>query len=123
MRKGADELEKMRISSRMNDEVSRRVLENLKEGMTETEVAAMYLSIAKELGASGPSFEPLVCFGANCAEPHHSSDDTVLRRGDSVICDVGLTWNRYCSDMTRTVFFGEPTDEQRRVYEIVERAK
>ncbi len=122
MRKGADELEKMRISSRMNDEVSRRVLENLKEGMTETEVAAMYLSIAKELGASGPSFEPLVCFGANCAEPHHASDETRLKKGDSVILDVGLVWQDYCSDMTRTVFFGEATGEQRKVYELVERA-
>lgn len=122
MRKGADELEKMRTSSRMNDEVSRRVLENLKEGMTETEVAAMYLSIAKELGASGPSFEPLVCFGANCAEPHHVSDETRLKRGDSVILDVGLVWQDYCSDMTRTVFFGEATEEQRKVYELVERA-
>lgn len=112
----------MREASRKNDETLRRTIEGLREGMTEREVAAMYNAIGKELGASGPSFDTLICFGPNCAEPHHSSDDTVLKRGDSVICDVGLTWNRYCSDMTRTVFFGEPTDEQRRVYEIVERA-
>lgn len=122
MCKGADELEKMRVSSRLNHEVSRRVLGSLKEGMTETEVAALYLSIAKELGASGPSFEPLVCFGPNCAEPHHVSDETRLKKGDSVILDVGLIWQDYCSDMTRTVFFGEPTDEQRRVYDVVRRA-
>ncbi len=122
MLKDAEELALMREASRKNDETLRRTIEGLREGMTEREVAAMYNAIGKELGASGPSFDTLICFGPNCAEPHHSSDDTVLRRGDSVICDVGLTWNRYCSDMTRTVFFGEPTDEQRRVYEIVERA-
>ena len=88
----------------MNDATLERTLDGIRAGMSEVEVAAMYNAIGKELGAMGPSFDTLICFGANCAEPHHSSDGTVLREGDSIICDVGLMVNRYCSDMTRTVF-------------------
>ena len=122
MCKDADELALMRESSRLNDETLRRTLAQLREGMTELELGAIYASVAKELGASGMSFPALICFGANCAEPHHVSDETRLKPGDSVICDVGLVWNSYCSDMTRTVFFGSATEEQCRVYEIVKAA-
>lgn len=118
MCKDAEELQYMRESSQKNAEVCRRTGEALREGMTEIEVQDIYNRIALELGASGPSFTPLVCFGANCAEPHHSSDDTRLKSGDSVILDVGLLWKRYCSDMTRTLFFGEPADELKRIHEI-----
>lgn len=122
MCKDAEELALMRESSRLNDETLRRTLEQLREGMTELEVGAIYASVAKELGASSMSFPALICFGANCAEPHHVSDETRLKSGDSVICDVGLVWNSYCSDMTRTVFFGAATEEQKKVYEIVKAA-
>ena len=84
----------------------------------------MYTSIAKELGAQGCSFPPLICFGENGAEPHHGTDDvTKLKKGDVVIIDVGVKLNDYCADMTRTVFFGEPSDpDAKKVYEIVKAA-
>lgn len=120
MFKDEEEIQRMLESSRKNVEVCRRTQEALKEGMTENEVQDIYLKIAAELGASGASFEPLVCFGANCAEPHHASDGTKLKKGDAVILDVGLLWQRYCSDMTRTCFFGaEPTQAQKEIYDIV----
>ena len=122
MEKGQDEIDAMRAASRLNDQVLERVIPQLREGMTESEVGALYTSIAKELGAQGCSFPPLICFGANCAEPHHGTNDTVLKKGDAVILDVGVKLNDYCADMTRTVFFGEPTDEMRKVYEIVRAA-
>ena len=122
MFKDAEELAMMRAASLKNDEATRRVIASIHAGMTENELAAAYVRAAKELGAEGMSFEPLICFGANCAEPHHGTDDTVLRSGDSIIMDEGLTWKSYCSDMTRTVFFEKATDEQKRVYDLVERA-
>ena len=122
MFKDAEELDLMRVASLKNDEATRRVIASIHAGMTENELAAVYMQAAKELGAEGMSFEPLTCFGANCAEPHHGTDDTVLKSGDSIIMDEGLTWKSYCSDMTRTVFFETATDEQKRVYELVERA-
>ena len=122
MVKDEAELSVMRASSRLNDDVLGALLKTLREGDTEREVAARYTRIAKEMGASGNSFSPLICFGPNAAEPHHDSDDTPLRPGDAVICDVGLNYKGGLSDMTRTVFFGKPTDEQAKVYELVRRA-
>ena len=113
------ELELMRTSSRMNVEVCNRIARALREGVTEKEIQALYIRIARELGSPGPSFTPLICFGPNGAEPHHDSDGTQLKSGDTVIMDVGLLWQHYCSDMTRTVHFGEVTDEEKRVHEIV----
>lgn len=117
--KDAEELELMRVSSRMNVEVCGRIASALTEGVTEKAIQSLYNETALELGASGPSFTPLVCFGANGAEPHHDSDRTPLRQGDTVIMDVGLLWKHYCSDMTRTVHFGEVSDEQKHVRDIV----
>ena len=122
MCKDAPELSAMRASSLLNDKVLTRLMGELKVGMTEKAAAERYLAIAREEGAQSDSFEPLVCFGPNCAEPHHSSDDTVLKPGDAVICDVGLKLHDYCSDMTRTLFCGEPTEEMRKVYELVRAA-
>ena len=117
--KDAEELALMRTSSRMNVQVLARVAGALAEGRTEKELQALYNQTALELGSPGPSFTPLICFGKNGAEPHHDSDGTRLKRGDTVIMDVGLLWRHYCSDMTRTVHFGEASDEQKRVLEIV----
>ncbi len=117
--KDEEELELMRVSSRLNVQDCRRVGEALEEGVTEKQMQALYSSIALELGSPGPCFTPLVCFGANGAEPHHDSDGTRLKRGDTVIMDVGLLWKRYCSDMTRTLHFGEVSDEQKRVFDVV----
>ena len=61
----------------------------------------------------------IVSFGANGADPHHSPDQTVLRQGDSVVLDLFMPIRRYWCDMTRTVFFGQADEEQKRVYEVV----
>ncbi len=117
--KDEEELELMRMSSRLNVRDCDRIEAALREGVTEKEIQSLYNEVALELGASGPSFTPLICFGPNGAEPHHDSDGTWLKPGDTVIMDVGLLWKHYCSDMTRTVHFGEVSDEQKRVRDIV----
>lgn len=122
MCKDAEEVRLMREASRMNDEALHRTMGMLFEGMTEVELQDIYLKNAKAVGGAGQSFAPITCFGPNCAEPHHDNDETRLKRGDSVILDVGLAHQRYCSDMTRTLFFGEATAEQRRVYDVCRRA-
>ncbi len=119
MLKDAEEIALMRESSLKNDASILEAIASIREGMRESDVAAAYNRAAAQNGASGPSFPTLICFGANCAEPHHTTDDTLIKRGDSVILDVGLAWQKYASDMTRTVFYGEPTDEQKRVFDLV----
>ena len=118
--KDEDEVALMKESSHRNDQTIEAAIARLRLGMTEREGADIYLEEAKAHGATGPSFEPLVCYGENCAEPHHSSDDVRrLREGDAIILDVGLSYKNYCSDMTRTVFLGSASDEQKRVYDLV----
>ena len=99
-----------------------RFRELVHEGATEQEIAGKLEDIYRELGAQGHSFTPIVSFGANAADPHHEPDGTVLKEGDVVLFDVGCRQDEYCADMTRTFFFGEPDEEQRRVYEIVRQA-
>lgn len=119
MCKDAQELQWMRESSQKNDLATQQTIAQLHAGMTENEIGALHTAHANALGSSQPSFAPLICCGANCAEPHHDTGDDVLQDGDSVILDVGLTWQDYCSDMTRTVFIGHASDEQKRVYDLV----
>ncbi|MCQ2437539.1 MAG: Xaa-Pro peptidase family protein [Clostridia bacterium] len=125
MRMVKDEAEcaALREASRYNDLAIDLTIKGLREGMTELEACDLYAKNAKLVGSDGCSFEPLVCFGANCAEPHHISDDTPLKKGDAVILDVGTAWKDYAGDMTRTVFFGTPDDKDaEKVYELVKAA-
>lgn len=120
--KDEEEQALMRESSLINDAAMIRFRELIREGVTEKQVSDQILGIYKELGAESCSFSPLVAFGANAADPHHSPDDTVLKEGDCVLFDVGCLKNGYCSDMTRTFFYKYVTDEHRRVYELVKNA-
>ena len=122
MCKDEEEIALMRESSHMNDRAIAMTMGMISEGMTELELQDIYLKNAKAVGGEGGSFHPITCFGPNCAEPHHDNDETRLKKGDSVILDVGLAHHRYCSDMTRTVFFGSITPEQQRVYDVCRRA-
>ena len=113
--KDTEEQKKMRISSAINDKAMAKGL--IHEGVSEKEVADQMLQIYLDLGADGYSFEPLVAFGANAADPHHSPDDTVVKPGDCVLFDVGCIKDGYCSDMTRTFYFKTVSDAHREVYE------
>lgn len=120
--KSVEEQALMRTASATNDQAMIRFRELVHEGATEREIADKLEGIYRELGASGHSFDPIVSFGANAADPHHMPDDTKLKVGDVVLFDVGCRQDEYCSDMTRTFFWNEPTAKQREVYELVRRA-
>ncbi len=122
MLKDQEEIEALRASSRMNDRVTGQLRTRLAEGETELDVARRYDELGALEGASGLGFEPLICFGAGCAEPHHATGKARLQKGDAVILDVGVNVDHALSDMTRTVFFGAASDEQKKVYEIVRAA-
>src|SRR5205085_237895 len=66
------------------------------------------------------SFRPIVAFGANASMPHYeSSDKRKLKLNECILIDMGAKVDGYCSDMTRTVFFGKPTEEEQKIYETV----
>lgn len=121
MIKDADEQEKMRTASRMNDEAMELLLKRIASGKSEIQMITELQRIYSDKG-TGFSFDPIICYGGNCANPHHTCDDSTVQPGDSVIMDIGCTFDKYCSDMTRTAFYQSVTPEAEKVYNLVLKA-
>ncbi len=120
--KDDEERELMRRASAANDEAMGWLRSQVRSGKSDLEIAEGLLGVYRELGAEGFSFDPIVSFGANAADPHHEPDGTRGREGDVVLFDVGCLQAGYCSDMTRCFFLGEPDARAREVYELVRAA-
>jgi Xaa-Pro dipeptidase len=93
----------------------------LKEGVTNTEVAADVAAATRKLG--GVADGALVIFGKYSAFPHGSVQLQRLQEGDVVLIDAGCTVEGYVSDITRTGVFGKPTQRQRDVWDVEKRAQ
>jgi Xaa-Pro aminopeptidase len=82
-------------------------LPEIKEGMTENDVAATLEYLMRKNGASGVSFETICAFGEGSSVPHHETGSAKLKFGDIILLDFGCKVNGYCSDCTRTFLFGD----------------
>ena len=120
--KDAQEIVLMRNASRINDMVMESARDHVREGMSEREVARYISNEYLKYGCQGVSFAPIVSFGANGADPHHEPDDTVLKKGDAVLFDIGCLKDDYCSDMTRTYYYGVINEKQKMIHDLVRRA-
>jgi len=106
--KSPEEIALIRAASELAESVLPTIKAMLHEpGITEREVAARMEYEFKRRGASGPSFDPIVLFGARSSLPHGEPTETVLQSGDIVLLDFGCRMNGYCSDLTRTYVFGD----------------
>lgn len=116
-----DDTEKalMRRSSEINDAVMLRAKAFIKEGVTEKEVAQFMMREYIAEGCESDYWEPLVCFSANAADPHHEPDDTRLKSGDCIVIDTGGRYQHYCSDMTRTFFCKTADAKYLAIHELV----
>ena len=117
--KDREELSAMRQAQRITDEAFSAILNVIRPGMTEREVAARLVYELLRRGAQKVSFDPIVAAGANGSMPHAVPGETVLQRGTFVTMDFGCIYDGYCSDMTRTVALGQPSEEMERVYQTV----
>ncbi len=113
----------MRKAQKISERVLKDVLDLVKPGITEREIAAEITYRHLKYGAEGDSFPPIVLTGARTSMPHGAPGDFPVQAGDFVICDFGCVYGGYCSDMTRTFAVGHATDEMRRVYHIVLKAQ
>ena len=109
-------------ASRINDQAIHEVIHQVSLGLSELEVAAKLGDIYSKFGGEGNSFDAIIAYGANGANPHHENDASCLKPGDSIIIDMGCKYQGYCSDMTRTVFYKEVSQEAKEVYELVKAA-
>ncbi|WP_433566369.1 M24 family metallopeptidase [Nocardia sp. CA-151230] len=119
------EVEQLRAACDAADAALATLLERggLRPGRTEREVARELEWLMFEHGAEAVAFETIVAAGANSAVPHHRPTGSVLATGDFVKLDFGAVVGGYHSDMTRTFVLGAPTDWQREVYDLVQRAQ
>jgi Xaa-Pro aminopeptidase len=123
MRKSPAELEALLRAGRAIDAVHARVPGLLRPGRTEREVARDIAALILEAGHSTVDFV-IVASGPHSASPHHEVSDRVLMAGDPVVVDIGGTMpDGYCSDETRTYALGDPGEEYREAYAVLQRAQ
>lgn len=120
--KDENEKELMRASSKLNDIAVEKMIKLVTKKYSEKKMGKLLGDIWEEMGAEGHSFDPIVGYGANAADPHHVMDNSTVKEGDSVVIDIGCKMNSYCSDMTRTVFYKSVSEHSREVYDIVKEA-
>lgn len=117
------EVDRIRKTQSITEEVFDALLGFLTPGMTEREVAAEIVYQHLRRGAESVSFDPIVASGPNGARPHGRPTERTLREGELVVIDMGGFRNGYASDMTRTIALGDPGAEARAGYEVVLRAQ
>ena len=121
--KSNEELKSIKKACSIAEKAFKDTIKQLAVGMTELDVAYILENNFKKLGASGISFETIVAFNANAAVPHHQTGKTKLTKESVVLMDFGCLYNGYCSDMTRTFYFGEkPSKEFVKAYNSVLKA-
>lgn len=116
--KSATEIQAILKACELADTAFSFLLTQIKEGITEKEVALEYELFVKKAGAD-ISFATIVAFGENGSLPHHIPTDKKLSKNNFIVLDFGVKLHNYCSDMTRTVFFGKTNDAQKKMYETV----
>lgn len=121
--KSEDAIAKMHQAQSVSDAVFNEVVQHIKPGIRENELAAMIDYEHQVRGASRMSFETIVAFGTNSTLPHSRSGSRKLRNGETVLLDFGCTLNGYTSDMTRTLHCGTPNAEFIKVYKAVQEAQ
>lgn len=120
--KSEDEIKQIEQAAKIGDTAFEYILKNIKTGVSEKELAFKLEFFIKKAGAD-LSFPSIVAFGKNSSVPHHQTGDTVLDKGQIVLLDFGIKFENYCSDMTRTIFFGKLTEQQKKIYETVLKAQ
>ena len=120
--KDAFEIEHLKAAQAITDAGFAHIVGFIRPGMTEREVQVELDAFMAAQGADGLAFPTIVATGAHGSSPHAQPGDTVIQPGDAIVMDFGARKAGYCSDMTRTVFVGEPSDELRRAYTVLRRA-
>ena len=122
MIKDAEEVELMRHAQTITDAAFDHICGFIKPGLTEQQIRVELENFMFNNGADALSFGSIIAAGPNGANPHAQPGQYVVKKGDMIVMDYGAGYHDYHSDMTRTVCVGEPTDEQRHVYDVVREA-
>lgn len=121
--KDKTEIELLRKAADLTSEGMKTAYEVLSPGMKEFEVAAEIEYAMRKRGSDGTAFETAVSSGPSSAFPHGGCSDRKIRQGDLVVFDFGAVYKFYRSDMTRTLVAGKPSEKQKHLHSIVNKAQ
>lgn len=121
--KDEEELEALRRAVALTDAAFAHLLEVIRPGMTEKQVAWEIEAYMRTHGASKVAFDLIVAAGRNGALPHARPGSHIILEGEPIVIDIGCVLDGYCSDMTRTFSLGEPSARYLEVWQIVLRAQ
>jgi Xaa-Pro dipeptidase len=122
MIKDADEIAAMRRAAQITEQALDDVIDAVRAGMTERQVANLLTQALLQRGAEGLAFDPLIQSGPNSALPHATPGERVIQAGELLLLDFGVAVGGYNSDITRTFVMGQPGEEITKMYELVKQA-
>ncbi len=121
--KDGEEVELLRSAVLLGSSLFDVALKAMRPGVREIEVAAEMEYAARRAGADAMSFETIIAAGERSALPHGRASEARIPAHGFVVCDFGVILSGYCSDMTRTIYVGQPSSEARRIYDAVKSAQ
>lgn len=116
--KDDEEIKNIKTACEITDKCFEMLKEYIKPGMSEKQIARR-IDNFYYAHAEGCSFDTIVASGENSSKPHAVPGDRKIEQRDIILIDMGCKVNGYCSDMTRMLFVGEPTEEQKKIYQLV----
>lgn len=117
--KDTGELRIMQEAAQLADEAFKHILTRIRPGVRERDLSSELEYFMRMNGATSSSFDTIVASGERSALPHGVASDKVLQSGDFVTLDFGAYYKGYCSDLTRTVVLGQPSERHKEIYNIV----
>lgn len=121
--KDENEIQLLRTAAELGSRGFDHVCSLLKEGVSEIELAVELEIFWKRHGSKSLAFDPIIAFGPNSSMPHYRAGEATLKKGDTVLIDIGVNYQHYHSDMTRVVFFGKGHSQILNIYSIVHEAQ
>lgn len=121
--KDHDEIEMLRKAQAITVQALADTLPLVKPGISELELCTHLEIRMRQLGADGPGFSTIVASGKRSSLPHGVASEKLVEKGDFITFDCGAMYRGYHGDLTRTVVVGQPSDEQRKIYDIVLKAQ
>jgi Xaa-Pro aminopeptidase len=121
--KTESDLNKLRTAARMADNVLEDLAKFVKPGMTEKQIKDRIEYQFLEQGAQALSFNPIVACGNHSSMPHYCGDQGVIAPKDILLLDLGCRFEGYCSDISRTFFIGDITEDEKKIYSVAKEAQ
>ncbi|GIO08044.1 putative peptidase YqhT [Brevibacillus reuszeri] len=122
MNKDEEEVKTIKQAIRITEDAFDHVLSFVRPGIRELDIAIELETFIRKQGAVS-AFEMIVASGTRGALPHGKASEKTIAAGEMVTLDFGVNFNGYCSDITRTIAVGNPSDQMRKIYEVVLRAQ